>query len=349
MGPLDAAHDALKRLLPEISTYINSVETEADTRLKIIDRILAEVLSWPLASIHAEKHAEGGYADYACTVDGRFRLVLEAKQDGRSLGVEGREAGNTYRLNGAVFRGASADEGIGQCIRYCGSKNAELACVTNGREWIIFRGNRIGDGLDTRQGMGFVFPNLVAVEENFALFYSLMSYEAAKVFGYRPYFQEAEGQPIRTAVFNRPNRTPTSAHFLNAGTLSADLDRIMSSFFQRLTGDTDPELLKFCFVETRESDFADERLARIAEDISDRIVSLESGRGSALQELISRAQTMQRNEFVLIVGTKGAGKSTFITRFFDNVLPAKIARHCVVTRVDLRDSPGDASQLDPNG
>lgn len=345
MEPIDTAHAAFKDITDECAAYLNSVETEADTRLKIIDRLLIEVLHWPRGEISTEERADGGFADYVCKVQGRARLIVEAKRDGRSLGVEGRPAGAAFRLSGGVFKADAAKEGIGQGIRYCGTKNAELACVTNGREWIIFRGTRLGDGTDTREGVAFVFSHLVDIEQKFTLFYNLLSYETANTFSYRPYFQEAEGQPIRTSVFNKSLRPAGSARFLPSGDLAGDIDKMMSSFFQRLTGDEDPDMLNVCFVETAESSHADKRLAKISEDIIDRINALDTASGAALTNLIERVQQAKRHEFVLIVGTKGAGKSTFISRFFDIVLPRAIAQHCTVIRIDLKDSTGDGGTV----
>jgi GTPase SAR1 family protein len=343
--PLDAAFERFRTLHAEVAAYINSIETEADTRLKVINRVLVEVLGWPYAELMTEEHADGGYADYICKVSGRSRLIVEAKRDGRSLGCEGRPSGAPFKLSGPVFRSEAAQEGLTQAIRYCGSKSAELAIVTNGREWIVFRGNRLGDGLDTSDGMAFVFPNLVAVEEKFSLFYSLASYDSGRTFAYRPYFQEAEGQPIRTSVFHKSYRPQGSAHFLPGGELAADVDKIMASFFQRLTGDQDPNLIELCFVETSESLHAEHQLAKIAETVIDRIRSLDTGSGLALTELIARVRGANQHEFVLIVGTKGAGKSTFISRFFKKVLPRATAQHCAVVRIDLGTSDGDRDKL----
>jgi hypothetical protein len=50
---------------------------------------------------------------------------------------------------------------------------------------------------------------------------------------------------------------------------------------------------------------------------------------------------------VLIVGTKGAGKSTFIARFFRSVLSGSVAERCIVVHVDMKNSPGDASGVVP--
>lgn len=345
MEPLDVAFERFKELHKDIAGYINSVETEADTRLKIIDRILIEVLAWPFDSVAAEKTADGGFADYMCSIVDRNRLVVEAKKDGRSLGCESRAAGSSFKLSGPAFKSEAAAEGIKQAIRYCGAKNAELACVTNGREWIVLRGNRLGDGLDSMEGSAFVFPNLVAIEEKFDLFFNLLAYDSASRFGYRPFFQEAEGQPIRATVFNKSFRPPDSARFLPSSGLAADIDKIMSSFFQRLTGDEDPDLIEECFVTTAESHHADDQLAKIAESIVTRVRTLDTDTGGELTTLIDRVRTTKRHEFVLVVGTKGAGKSTFVARFFKSVLPRVTAEHCVVVRVDLGTTDGDVEKL----
>jgi AAA ATPase domain len=343
--PIDVAHERFVSLQEEVGEYLHSVETEADTRLKIIDRIFTEVLLWPYSAILAEPSTPGGFVDYSMGVDGRSRLIVEAKRDARSLGCEDRQPKRGYRLNGGMFRTEAAKEGISQAIRYCGEKNAELACVTNGREWIIFRGNRLGDGMDTRAGSAFVFSSLVAIEENFTHFYNLLSYEAAKSLNYRPYFQEAEGQPIRMTVFHKALRPQGTARYLKASDLSVDMEKIMSTFFQRLAGDEDPDLLQACFVETNESQHAEGQLIRIAEGLASKVRALDTGRAEALTQMIRRVTETRRHEFVVLVGTKGAGKSTFVTRFFDQVLPGEVADKCVQLKVDLAKSPGDLASV----
>ena len=209
----------------------------------------------------------------------------------------------------------------------------------------MFRGSRLGDGHDTLDGMAFVFPDADSVMDNFALFHDLLSYSAVSAFRYRAFFQEAEGRPIRVHEFQKPLRSPESRRLLQKATLSADIEKVMVSFFRRLSGDTDPDLLAKCFVVTRESDEADERLVRVAEDIAHRIRSIDTASAGELTELVERVRATQRNEFVLIIGTKGAGKTTFIDRFFKFILPSSIKADCVVTRVNLADSDGDEASL----
>ena len=248
-------------------------------------------------------------------------------------------------LNGPAFKSEAVTEGIEQAIRYCGSKNAELACVTNGRQWLIFRGNRLGDGTDTMRGMAFVFSTLDSIADNFKLFYRLLSRDDVERHEYRAYFQEMEGQPIRRSAFAKSLRERGSAQLLKPSDLASDLDRVMNAFFDRLTGDEDPDLLSDCFVTTAESQAADARLARISEDIVQRVRSIDSGDPEVLLQLIERAAQTKRHEFVVIVGTKGAGKTTFITRFFAKVLPRNLASQCISCRINLADSSGDSSSI----
>src|SRR4051812_8369313 len=145
LEPIDAAHQRMIALAAEVEGLIESLATEADVRLKVVNRVLVEVLGWPYDSIDAEPFVEGGgFADYVLLRDGLNKAVLEAKKDGRSFGLETRRAGGAYKVGGGVFKEEAVKEGIDQAIRYCGEKSAELACVTNGREWVVFRGSRSG-------------------------------------------------------------------------------------------------------------------------------------------------------------------------------------------------------------
>jgi GTPase SAR1 family protein len=345
MEPIDVAAERLKLLISEVAGYKDSIRSEQDTRLKVINRVLTEVLGWPLEAISTEEPSGSGYIDYKLSIDKLARLVVEAKRDGRELGLGNRGAGRPYRLNGPVYSTKAIKEGLGQAVRYCGQKNAELACVTNGAEWVVLRGSRLGDGRDTMEGMGFVFPSLDDVQEHFALFYDLLSYEAVADIRFRAYFQEAEGRPIRAHTFRAALRSQSDRRLVSHNKLSRDLDRVMTSFFRRLSGDDDPDLLAKCFVVTRESQRADERLARISEDLIGRIRSLDTDSGEQLTDIVQRVQLTQRNEFVILVGTKGAGKSTFIDRFFRHVLPKDLLADCIVARVNLADSKGDEASV----
>lgn len=345
MEPIDVGIERFRKLRPDIEASVDDDDTEADSRLKVINRMLTEVLFWPISSIKTEVASPGGFADYTARVNDRVRLVVEAKRNRRALGTEGRSAGRAYKVSGGVFSTEAVKEGIGQAIQYCAEHSCELACVTNGREWIIFRGSRLGDGTPTREGLAFVFPNLASIEEQFSPFFPLLSYESAGTFAYRPYFHEAEGQPIRTSVFHKSLRPRGSAHVISAEPLYADLERVMGEYFQRLTGEGNEEMLEACFVESSESQRAERQLVRITEDVVSLIRELDTSHGAELVKLIEASGQLRRHEFVMIVGTKGAGKSTFLARFFTRVLSRATKESVVVVRTDLSKQTGDYGTL----
>ncbi|MGW0638312.1 hypothetical protein [Nocardia salmonicida] len=345
MEPVDAAFEEFSKLRMEIATYDGTLITESDVRAKVIDPIFMRVLGWRGSELLTENPVANGFIDYVFSIEGRSRLVVEAKRDARPLGCAHKDAGRGYVLGGPVFKTEAAKEGIAQAIRYCAMKNAELACITNGKEWVVFRGTRLGDGTDTMKGMGLVFPSLQAVSDKFDLFYRLLSRDDVERHEFRAYFQEIEGLPIRSSKFKKSIRQHGSEKMLPSSRLASDLDRIMTSFFDRLTGDDDNDLLLKCFVETSESRSADVQLARISEDVIMKIRSIDTSDPDELTRIIQRATETKRHEFVVIVGTKGAGKSTFISRFFSVVLPEKLATSCVSCRINLAHSTGDSGSI----
>jgi energy-coupling factor transporter ATP-binding protein EcfA2 len=343
---VDGAFESFKKLYNQISRSSDTITSEEDVRLKVINPFFVEVLGWDPSCIQTEEPTGEGFLDYKFNIDGSARLVVEAKNDSLSFGLEGRTGGRAYKLNGPILSVKPLPrDGILQAISYCGAKNAELACISNGREWVVFRGSRLGDGKDTLSGMAFVFPSLESVKENFKIFFDLLGRERVEGYIYRALFQEAEGQPIRAAAFSRTVRPVDGFRLLEKTSLAQDIDRIMSAFFRNISGDDDPEMLAECFVTTKESQIADEKLARITDDLSGAIRDLDTDEAIGLQQIISKVKETNRNEFVLLVGTKGAGKSTFIDRFFRYILPPKIRKECVVSRVDVGKSTGEISTL----
>ncbi len=103
-------------------------------------------------------------------------------------------------------------------------------------------------------------------------------------------------------------------------------------------------MLTECFVETRESRYADASLEKIVRSISTSIAALEPAKNLLTQE-IKQAVELGRGETVVIVGNDGSGKSTFMERFFKSVLESSIREKCAVVKIDVSKWPGDISSL----
>ena len=318
--------------------------SEADTRIKVVDKIVFDVLGWDKNLSSYEERAGYGFTDYTLKESNCARLIVEAKKDSISFDLSKRQSAKPYDLKGPAFNSASKD-GINQAITYSAFKGAELACVTNGQEWIVFRSNRLGDGKDVLDGKAFIFKSIDDITDNFKIFYDLLSCDSSKKLNFRGLFQSAEGIPVRDLAFFESAQDPDNKKLLDRGEFSADFDAIMSAFFERLKGDQDSEMIQKCFVVSPESDLAEEKLLRIASDISEKIKSLNPKTGEQLISLIEHVKLTSKNRFILLVGNKGAGKSTFIDRFFRFVLPAEHQTYLKLLRIDLSKNTGDKSNI----
>src|ERR1700736_6085623 len=113
MEAIDAAFEKFQALFAEVTEqgYWDSIDNEADTRMKVIDRIFVDVLGWPVPQIHLEGNAGTKFIDYRCTIDDLNRLIIEAKKESRDLGINEDHAARFFKLNGAVFGTEAAKEG----------------------------------------------------------------------------------------------------------------------------------------------------------------------------------------------------------------------------------------------
>lgn len=342
---MDFGYRKFKDLIRELPKFSHTLHNEADVRMKIVNDILTEALFWEKQDIVPECHTGPGFADYILSIGAVSKMVVEVKKLSRTFGLSTRPCGVAYKLSGPAFKNKDADEGIQQVIKYSAFKNTELACVTNGYEWIVFRSNRIGDGTDTLDGKAFAFPSLECIDHSFALFFDLIAKQHVRDLKFRAIFREAEGKVIRPSAFRRTLRPAENATFLPQPAVVPLLDRLMTTFFQRLSDENDREMVEYCFVETNESRAAERHLLRVAEELVGHIQTLDTESGAQLLDLIDQARISRIKQFVLLVGTKGAGKSAFINRFFDLKLAEELKSAIIPIIVNLAESDGTSSTI----
>jgi len=72
--------------------------SETDTRVKVIDRILKEVLLWPEPQISREDRVESGYVDYCLSLQTHPYVAVEAKRQGKAFVLPNKVDRRTYAL-----------------------------------------------------------------------------------------------------------------------------------------------------------------------------------------------------------------------------------------------------------
>lgn len=115
---------------------------EAETRKKIIDKVLENILGWSDNDIsYEERVSEDGkttYSDYIVRT-ANTAFVVEAKRIGATFNITGLK--KRTKLSGTIMDG-EAGNAIRQAREYCRQKSIPFAVVTNGTQWLIFPGVR---------------------------------------------------------------------------------------------------------------------------------------------------------------------------------------------------------------
>ena len=181
---------------------------ESDTRLKVVDRILFEVLNWKHESVFTEPPTQSGYIDYLLTTgEHRGVLVIEAKRAGHLKPATKSNEVMHVALTGPVVK--PLVPGINQAMNYAMENGVSVAVVADGNTWLFFKASRT-DGKPPMEGKGVLFPNLNTVTGNFATFFELLNKGAIDKRLHLAHLNEAEGLLIPDAeqhyyVFNPRN------------------------------------------------------------------------------------------------------------------------------------------------
>ncbi|QSJ15784.1 AAA family ATPase [Nostoc sp. UHCC 0702] len=339
---IDKAKEKFDQIYTEITRDAVPLETEQDARFQVIDRILVEVLGWDRAGIRTEPHTDSGYVDYLLTAGGRNKLVVEAKRTSKLLIDTYQPRMAWYKVGGPALQ--SATDGLEQAKRYCTDTAVLFSALTTGLQWIGFWAVRT-DGVPPKEGKAAVFPSLEAIEQNFAVFYDLFSQEGVLANLYQVHVHQSEGLQVNHSEVLESVIEISERRLLSKSVLLRDLENIYRSFFSSMSGEDDPDMLAKCFVESKESRAADESLEKITRNLLNQVDIVNSDKGTELENQIRASVESQRGEFVLVIGNKGAGKSTFIDRFFRLVLDKQLRANCLVLRVDLANSDGNQATI----
>lgn len=339
---MDNAQKAFNKLKKKWLISIDEIMTESETRFQVIDLILTNVLGWDRKEIKIEPHIDSGYIDYLVRAEGRGKLVIEAKKASKILIDTRNPRMNYYQLNGAALK--SARDGIKQARNYCSDTGVPFAVLTTGIEWIGFMALRT-DGKPPSDGKAIVFPSLESISDNFATFFDFFSKDSILNELHKVRFNEAEGRSVDSLERSYQVVEKKQITLLRKSKFASDMDQIFAEFFGSISDENNREMLARCFVETKESKETDISLQKIAKNLLNQIEVVSSDKGEELQEQIRSAILTRRGEFVLIIGNKGAGKSTFIDRFFSLILDTDLRKKSLVIIIDLANSSGDSNTI----
>tara|TARA_R100000789_G_scaffold100091_1_gene108692 strand:+ start:776 stop:3217 length:2442 start_codon:yes stop_codon:yes gene_type:complete len=288
---------------------------EAETRLKLIDRIVFDVLGWTHDDVTVETRvSEDGsteYTDYILKT-AFSTLIIEAKRVGSS---ELQLPNKRKELLSRKIVAGDTGKAIIQARDYGRKLGIPFAVVTNGSQWLVFPSSRT-DSVSFAQSSAIIFPNLQsALSEDFADFFSLLSREAViggslenELTGRR------EDQTLERRLnqfFDRPFTKVTR------NSLYPIIENEVSVAFAEDIATSDPELLRKCYVDTAERLRFDRRinmhLSKRQNPLKTPPMKVMNRQGrSTFSETIERAKGRAKPLALLVLGSVGSGKTTFI-------------------------------------
>ncbi len=318
----DEALDKIEEIYRQFGQFCRQrgAASEADTRHKIIDRVLHEVLNWPHEQVSLEKRADNGIIDYVLHTAARPLVVVEAKKSGTTWHIPlGRLSKRIYELSGVIKKEKDLNSAIEQAQGYCNNQGIKYSIVTNGYSYIIF--NAINYRHPWRQGKAIVYSGPKDITGNFLEFYQLLEYNQVL----NGSLDNALIKDISLdRIYDKPLDHVTSADALyGRNMISTLLHPYIDTFFGDISAQTNEEILEECYVYSGFLRRIDKDLIMALRDeipdyaLRDGFTELQpTAYGDELRNRIEQySSQVKESGFIILMGGIGCGKSTYLRRF----------------------------------
>lgn len=298
---------------------------EAETRLKVIDKVLFDILGWTHNDVQVEERvSEDGnttFADYVVRT-ASTAFVVEAKKSGSVFKTQAKE--RRLKLSKSNLQG-EIEDAVSQARDYCRKLGVQFAVVTNGNQWVIFPANRI-DQVTFHNSYALVFNSLKSIlVDDYTEFFDLLSRNSVVnsslenlLLGYTE--DQIEGRRLRN-FFQSPRsemRNPIYPLIESA---------ITTSFSDTII-EMDPELFERCYVNSPEKIKFDRRI-NMHISKSQHLFSAQPARpmqkkdSNFLRDKIKSLKNNSKPLAIVILGSVGAGKTTFL-HYTRNITAASV-------------------------
>jgi len=316
----DIGHEKFNSVYDE---YLDADFNEADTRAKIIDKILKDVLGWAEKDIAREYAVNSGFIDYRLNQNGICKLVIEAKRSDDYFLIPPDKNNRYYKISGAISSVRNLISAMTQAKHYCDDIGCKHAVVSNGSQFIVFSAITIGK--PWKDFRCLVFNSLHDIKSNFALFYSVLSRDAVLDGSLNTYINEHKSrlkfQKIIDMIHN-PDYT------WSRNELYTYIRPIADVAFHELLDDSREDILRKCYVHEKTKDTADEmdsffrdRLPHFSGSFAVSDLEEDEHGSSTLDTAMTECmETSAEGNLIVLLGGVGVGKSTFIHRYYKVVL-----------------------------
>jgi hypothetical protein len=349
----DAGILALRQILQDFEDFCVSRggASEADTRVKVIDRVLTDVLGWPESAIDREGHVESGFIDYTLTVQNRPFVAVEAKKEGVAFVLPVDPNRKSLKLSGTLLTDGATRDAVHQVRRYCDDGGIRYAIATNGYAWVVFRAIR--EDMSWRDGYARVFSSLQHAVEHFTDFWNLLSYHAIASGSLDEEFGSA--RRVTRRLLRVSDRLFNADLPLQRNRLHSQLDPLIQTVFEDIATQDPLEILQSCYVHTQSLQIAARDLDTVIVDAMPRFlkddgavdVHQRKNNAGEFGLAVARVLPTLTGQLFLLLGGIGAGKTTFIKRYQRTVGRPVLDHRALWFHIDFLAAPLDPKDMEP--
>lgn len=337
MKNIDDAFQQFEIIKNEIDNFINEDHNESDTRSKIIDNYLFNILGWDEKDVKREGCLDLGFFDYKISCPA-ISFVIEAKRVFKEFSLPSNHNKSKFK---SIYK--ENIEVINQIRNYCGDIGLQYGIITNGKQFIIGKLFNT-DGTDWKENTCLIFHNIEDIQNRFIEFYENTSKFAlinngGFKFDYLPV--DTEAKTILSSIIQRDKE-------IDRNNLSAQITPLIERFFGEIFSseiEDDIDFIKQCFVENIEIKknrdeierlFADKvpELANVVKAVNTNSIVSQISDEINLDNINIKNPTPPKP--IIIIGTKGAGKTTFINHLF-RTKDDEFEQNHLVVYVDFRE------------
>lgn len=326
------------------SSYTDNSLNESDTRLKIIDTILVDVLKWPKSVITTEKYINGNRADYVLKNElGTPLLIIESKRENFYFELP-NSANSKHNFEKIALEKLLTNENIKSAIfqvkEYAEDLLCNYACICNGKCWILFKIS--SNTKPWKKLPAFVVKNIDFFIQDLT--------KSINILGYQSVVNESSltlniGVSKKTykEIFYPKNNITAYETPVNNNHYAGSLKTISREFLGPIP-EKDSAFMKACYVHNKGKNdslqkdvqgFLHDSITPYFKNLGFRDFT-DNKEGGAFGNRISKIVKKENiNKVMILFGGRGAGKSTFIKRFLFHEQPIDIVMHSKVALVPL--------------
>jgi len=332
----------------QITDFIKDDLNESDTRSKLIDALLINILGWTEADIKREGKLDSGYFDYQISAPG-INFIIEAKRNFKEFTIPTKHKKAKIKT---IF--SENIEIIKQIRSYSIDIGIQYGLMTTGRQFILSKLFNT-DGKNWLENECLLFNGIEDIEKRFVEFYDNFSKFAVVNNGGFIYdfpVKKFESNSIVSSLIDREKELVRNSLSIK---LTPIIDRIFGEIFSDDNED-DKDFIEKCFVENSETKKNRDEIDRLFADRAPQLgnivkaVNTESVK-TQISEEINQDEISIRNLIppkpIIIVGSKGAGKTTFINHLLKTGNNDSLKNHLVVY-LDLRAFFDSYTSFDPS-